>query len=513
MSSYNSRYSTPSGVCRPASPNVYGAHVPPSQRQFDCDEDQGVRKPDMHKEIGLVYEWDNGEQLGPNISCHLTTGGDTTVYGLMDGRKLFCLAPAGEYKVELLPNFDENKVNAAQQELKDALDAIIEYERIEAAALQKIQDEQNAFSNLLDLAGSLASGFFFSGVGLIKGLKEWSDLVNPFNHLSNALTSAWNSKSSNGEPWIESFSKNYSEAQKNELIEALGFDPSKIKPEHLAQAYEVACFIYEDAPSRVLLKNFASTYVEVQHRREWAEVAGAAIFEIVLTALLIVFTGGVGLAVRAAGGISTKLLGLLKELGEILKKLGAWLKSYRIKSTGGVQGIAGKEAVTVIIPRPAPIVSDNIHKPPTLTPQANPNTSNSTKPEWLRRIEAGNEFNRAQSQNYPHSEVYINKPNSNKYYRLDSYNPVAGEIVSRKHTQLSDVSEQTAKNYLTEAKTKYPAGATIANVPSSGALAGQKLQGSLILEVPPQSNPVPKSVLKFADDSGILIRDTEGIIY
>lgn len=58
MSSYNSRYSTPSGVCRPASPNMYAPHVQPSQRQFDC-EDQEPRKPDKNKEIGLIFEWDN----------------------------------------------------------------------------------------------------------------------------------------------------------------------------------------------------------------------------------------------------------------------------------------------------------------------------------------------------------------------------------------------------------------------------------------------------------------------
>lgn len=355
MSSNNSWNLTPPGVCSPAQPNSYAAHKPPSQRQFDCDEERSPRTPEKNKQIGRIYEWDNGEQLGPNISCHLTIGGETTIHKLVDGKELFCPAPPGEYKVELLENFDENKLNTARQELKDALDAIIEHERAEAAALQKIEDEQSAFSNFLDLVGNGFSGFFLSGVGLIKDAKAWSDLINPFNHFANAAVSAWNAKSSSGRPWVESFANNYSEAQKNDLVKALGFDPSKIKPEDLAQAFEIACFIYEDAPSQTLLKNFASTYVKVQHRREWAEVAGAAVFEIVLAALLIVFTGGVGLAARAAASISTKLLGLLKKLGEILKKLGAWLRSYRIKSNGTVQGISGKGADPVIIPRPAAI--------------------------------------------------------------------------------------------------------------------------------------------------------------
>ncbi|WP_177430931.1 MULTISPECIES: hypothetical protein [Pseudomonas] len=513
MSSDNSKNLTPSGVCSPTQPNSFPPHVPLVQRQFDC-EDRGPRKPDKNKHIGHIYEWSNGERLDPNIDCHLTIGGETTIHKLANGKDLFCEAPPGEYKAELLPNFDEQKLTTARQELKEALDAIIKHEEAETAALQKIQDQQSAFSNALDLTGSAVSGFFLSGVGLIKDTKAWSDLINPFNHFANAAISAWNAKSSNGKSWVESFANNYSEAQKNDLVKALGFDPSKIKPEDLAQAFEIACFVYEDAPSQELLKNFSITYVKVQHRREWAKVAGAAVFEIVLAALLILFTGGVGLAARAAGSISTKLLGLLKKLGEVLKKLGAWLRSYRIKSNGTVRGISGNEAAPVIIPRPSPIVINDIRTPSSPLQQASESTtSNSTKPEWLRRIDAGNEFNKIQSANYPHNEVYINKPESKKYYRLDSYNPTSGEIISRKHTQFSDITEQTGKDYIREAANKYPAGSTIANVPSSGALAGQKLQGSLILEVPPQAKPVPQSILKLADDSGILIRDTKGVIY
>ena len=359
MSSDNATKLTPSGVCSPTQPNSFPPHVPLVQRQFDC-EDQAPRKPDKNKHIGHIYEWSNGERLDPNIDCHLTIGGETTIHKLANGKDLFCEAPPGEYKAELLQNFDEQKLTTARQELKDALDAIIKHEEAEAAALQKIQDQQSAFSNALDLTGSAVSGFFLSGVGLIKDTKAWSDLINPFNHFANAAISAWNAKSSNGKSWVESFANNYSEAQKNDLVKALGFDPSKIKPEDLAQAFEIACFVYEDAPSQELLKNFSITYVKAQHRREWAKVAGAAVFEIVLAALLIVFTAGVGLAARAAGSISTKLLGLLKKLGEVLKKLGAWLRSYRIKSNGTVRGISGNEAAPVIIPRPAPLVMDDI---------------------------------------------------------------------------------------------------------------------------------------------------------
>ena len=42
--------------------------------------------------------------------------------------------------------------------------------------------------------------------------------------------------------------------------------------------------------------------------------------------------------------------------------------------------------------------------------------------------------------------------------------------------QVSDIQIITAKNYIVEAIKKYPAGATIAKVPSSGEMSGKQLQ-------------------------------------
>ena len=139
--------------------------------------------------------------------------------------------------------------------------------------------------------------------------------------------------------------------------------------------------------------------------------------------------------------------------------------------------------------------------------------SKSLKPEWLQRLEAGNEFNKVESKNYPYNEVYVLRPDEKGYYRVDSYSPAGAEIVSRKLTQLSEVSESTAKSYISEAIKKYPSGATIADVPSSGSLASQKLQGTVILEVPPQRAAIPQSILDAANRAGVLIRDTKGNTY
>jgi RHS repeat-associated protein len=137
------------------------------------------------------------------------------------------------------------------------------------------------------------------------------------------------------------------------------------------------------------------------------------------------------------------------------------------------------------------------------------------EPKWLQNIRKGNEFNAAQRTNYPYNEVYVNKPGGKGYYKLDSYNPNLNEIVSRKHTQLSEINTDTAKSYIKEIPKKYSNGSTISNVPSNidSGLAGQRLQGQHILEVPVQNNPVPQAVVDVAEELGVVIRDTEGFIY
>ena len=106
--------------------------------------------------------------------------------------------------------------------------------------------------------------------------------------------------------------------------------------------------------------------------------------------------------------------------------------------------------------------------------------------------------------------------------RLDSYNPRAKEIVSRKRTQLWRISEETAIGYLKELSEKYSPGSVIADVPSNrvGANAGifeanggKTLHGQMILEVPVQEEKVPERVLKYARDKNIQIRDIEGKEY
>ena len=141
-------------------------------------------------------------------------------------------------------------------------------------------------------------------------------------------------------------------------------------------------------------------------------------------------------------------------------------------------------------------------------------------------------FNKARAKFYPYNEVYLEapkkainlpegSPTKHQYVRLDSYVPNK-EIVSRKYTQLSEVSEETAIRYLKELSDKYAPGSVIADVPSNRTglnkgifevNQGRDLKGQMILEVPVQKKSVRESILKYARDKKIQIRDINGNVY
>ena len=94
--------------------------------------------------------------------------------------------------------------------------------------------------------------------------------------------------------------------------------------------------------------------------------------------------------------------------------------------------------------------------------------------------------------------------------------------VSRKKTQLYEVSEETAIRYLKELKDKYAPGAIIADVPSNKTGSnkgifkvnnGKVLKGRMILEVPEQKEKISPKVLEYAKKNDIIIRDVNGKIY
>ena len=125
----------------------------------------------------------------------------------------------------------------------------------------------------------------------------------------------------------------------------------------------------------------------------------------------------------------------------------------------------------------------------------------------------GQAFDRQQRPRYPANEVPI-RDKGGVRRRLDSYDPVKGEIVSRKslastNGQIAMADEFTMIDYFQEFALKYPNGATIADGPG----AGQIMKGKYILEVPVQEYPIPSRILSEAKARNITIRDIKGKIY
>ena len=87
---------------------------------------------------------------------------------------------------------------------------------------------------------------------------------------------------------------------------------------------------------------------------------------------------------------------------------------------------------------------------------------------------------------YPHNEVHLSNGK-----RLDSYDPVKGEIVSRKATDLEMIEKETFERYLRELRDKYPAGTKIRS-DKYQEIDGQHLQGKQILEIPASNKTFDK---------------------
>lgn len=124
-------------------------------------------------------------------------------------------------------------------------------------------------------------------------------------------------------------------------------------------------------------------------------------------------------------------------------------------------------------------------------------------------IARGNEFNKSvrNSDLYDYHEVYLSNGK-----RLDSYDPSAGEIISRKATDLDKINENTYRKYLSEFNEKYSRGTEIRSN-AFPELDGTKLNGQYILEIPLQNASLSniEDYKNIAKEYDVILRFTEEI--
>ena len=134
-----------------------------------------------------------------------------------------------------------------------------------------------------------------------------------------------------------------------------------------------------------------------------------------------------------------------------------------------------------------------------------------TSDYWTKdsSVARGNKFNETvkDSDIYPYHEVHLSNGK-----RLDSYDPISGEIISRKATDLNKISEETYKSYLSEFKDKYSVG-TVIRSNKYPELDGLKLEGEYILEIPASNAKLSniKYYEEIAEKAGVKLRFTEEI--
>ncbi|MGI2718485.1 hypothetical protein ACRS6M_21385, partial [Bacillus cytotoxicus] len=101
---------------------------------------------------------------------------------------------------------------------------------------------------------------------------------------------------------------------------------------------------------------------------------------------------------------------------------------------------------------------------------------------WLNDspMARGNKFNKTVRNRdiYDYHEIHLENGK-----RLDSYDPFAKEIISRKATDLDMIDEKTYREYLKEMNKKYSAGTKIRSN-AYPELDGKPLEGKQILEIP-----------------------------
>ncbi len=91
--------------------------------------------------------------------------------------------------------------------------------------------------------------------------------------------------------------------------------------------------------------------------------------------------------------------------------------------------------------------------------------------------------------------------------RLDTLIP-GKAIISRKATQLSDVTFDTAKKYIDEIAKKYPRKKGIQNTKRAGV---DELNGKYTLQIPKQNKPIPQNVKDYARKKKVIIDEVKDV--
>ena len=312
----------------------------------------GGRDPDIddlddNHWLELEYRFQSGRAV---YGYFRATDSDGMVWvGRLNDQGQVCLAglPPGNVRVTLLPEPDlDARIEATRASIKEVLDQIIEDQRLEAEAYERELEQMGGPQRVFEHIQAVGRGAWNGAVGFVEfvgktayKVAEFSYYLSPANLLGDTLRASYQSYQ-DGEltwsEWYDSVNQNLQDEQKKDLARLFGVEPDDICEERLrelmgliAEAYDIAAFITDDAPTREMLLEFAQAMADNQSSVEWAEFAGAGVFEIVLAALLALFTAGAGNAAQAASQL--RHASRLRGLGHLFRNLARQLRRKKLR--------------------------------------------------------------------------------------------------------------------------------------------------------------------------------------
>lgn len=220
---------------------------------------------------------------------------------------------------------NRSEMHLLRQEIKLLLNNLISIEQQESQKREEEHKKRDGLEKAGEYVYETAAGLGSSVVSFLTWLKDVVELVSPTMQLIRQLQAAKVASSADPKNWFVTYNSHLKASNHKELIDVLGFDYTKINQEQTNELFETAHFVWEDEETQKIITNFVKQYAAAQHSLEWANFAGSAAFDVILTALLAFFTGGAGV-VASAGAKVGKLAGPLKKLGEKFVELGKLLK-------------------------------------------------------------------------------------------------------------------------------------------------------------------------------------------
>jgi len=271
---------------------------------------------------GVRYCYPNGTPY--NVPIMLTTtinNADTSGVFNFEGECIqTMLEPGSTVSYEIEEDVDD-ELKTTRKKIKASLDAIIKGEQQEQKYLDKQLEEESLGSKALIYTGAFMTGVGegavelveFIGDGLVLGGKAlWYDLQTEINKVETA----W-------EKYVEGSEKDFFQSlnEKNiaDFAEIFGISPAELK-DKITQAYEMTAFIMEDNETKKMLMDFAVDYAKAQNSVELTNVGGSAVFDLILTAVLAVTTGGAGNAAQISAKVRhvSKFKALAKHLVKLV---------------------------------------------------------------------------------------------------------------------------------------------------------------------------------------------------